>query len=384
MTTTVKTFKFKTSTEGWSILGTEDGSTTGGRYARRYLHQSTGKGLNPVISNFLGGLHITERSNNNGPGSGYAQYSGTWQSLGVPMGETVTNVQLDYWFRVQAPTQKSAGVRNSGIFYSSLNSGPAELYNSSDSLQGTFSAADTSTPSRGGASDYGAYPAGPAGTGTPGELNAFIGTPGPGYRKVTGANLSVPSPMQPSGSTAHLRISAEFPDTNAVPSWWVRWRVGQVTVTITSSSGTTTTKTETGVSRIKATATKTETGKARITTTATKTETAVSRIKVTTQKTENGVARIQKTSTQTETGIARIGLITSKTETGISRITGKTQKTETGVARISVSGTVTTKTMTGIASINPPYTTVSEGSVVLQLRQNKTILKTKSKNKTIL
>jgi len=128
-------------------------------------------------------------------------------------------------------------------------------------------------------------------------------------------------------------------------------------------------QTITGTARISTDVSDTLEGKARIQKDVSQALTGVSRIQKETSSTSTGKARIQKDVTSTEQGLARIQKSSTATITGKARIQKAVGQTISGTARIT-NDTVTTKTITGVASIYNPYVFQTITGVARIVRQD--------------
>lgn len=217
----------------------------------------------------------------------YWTWAGTWENLGVPVGATVTQVNLiTDWHCKTYTTGASSQV------------GPEALYDSSDTLQATFLAG-----------------------------SAFSATGSWATR--TGTAQSVPSALQASGSTVHLRLSnnlATGSSTSAVVA--LHQTYVQVVITYTPP-------TVTGAAALSAAATMTAAG----------------------FQTAHGAVAASASATATAAGVrTRFGAASGAASASLSASGGRTafgSSTPAAAASLSASGTVSGgfNTVTGAAAL---------------------------------
>jgi hypothetical protein len=125
MADVVKQFSFNTDAEGWTFSAGGGSNLSGTRDTTEDATNDTNSGTG-VLQTVRSGRNATN-------GTPYWEWTGSWESLGVPAGSTVSAVNLNYDWRCSTYT---TGNNTSAT-------GPAELRDASGNLRGTFSTAQT-------------------------------------------------------------------------------------------------------------------------------------------------------------------------------------------------------------------------------------------------
>lgn len=231
MATVTKAFHFATSTEGWVAtpghaqvnMAWFPPHKSRGTYN---LHNSHGiHQTNPLLSVMGGCLRTTARAGASSANN-YWEWTGTWESLGVPVGATVTGITADYLYRVDlkghSQTNHSDAVYNTSKI-DTLRSGGFELRDSGGSLLNILvSSSQPPGRSSGGAK---AYPVG--------SQSDLVALRPVSWENATGVLETVAAPNQASGTTIKLRLKSLTPGLFVATKNWIRLKQDYVNLVIT-------------------------------------------------------------------------------------------------------------------------------------------------------
>lgn len=136
MATLTKKFHFLTDTESWT--GTTETDVFFGWYRTRLGGRRANR-TNPPISTYGGSTRFFQRGAV-GPTDNYAEWTGTWEDLGVPAGSTITAVNANYLYRWYMRSRSGHSIKSIAAFAGTDTwIGPFELRNSGGSLIDTWS-----------------------------------------------------------------------------------------------------------------------------------------------------------------------------------------------------------------------------------------------------
>ena len=224
MATQVKEFHFRADTEGWSAVPAH-GYINMAWFPphKNALGRANIKGhfdLPPIYT--MGGCLRTTACRTSGSAENAWLWSGTWEDLGVPAGESVDSVSADYIWRIFQRGHRQTKNSTAEWGVGECGSGPFELLDGSLSVISTFSARSFAPAHS--VSDPPNYPMGSG-------ADSVSFTP-PAWKHEAGAVIAVPGAQRPSGSTIKLHLRSLTPACADDRQKWVRLKQDYVRLTI--------------------------------------------------------------------------------------------------------------------------------------------------------
>jgi hypothetical protein len=245
LTDLVKTFNFTSDAEGWEATTGEPPGDPGfnpgvlaawraphaGSVSRHYSAKNT----NDPLKTMGGVLKTLARSYGTPQSENYWEWSGTWEDLGIPAGQTITSVSASYqWRTICWDGGRHQSQLEFGAF--GVGSGPFQIRKSDGTLIGTTSAR-VYAHERNSSDFWRRWPQDPTSYGQWYQTEYPISVTPVTWSQVAGSAVAITGDEQASDSSIKLRLCNLTPETLNSANQWVRIKQDRIVVTVTYGAG---------------------------------------------------------------------------------------------------------------------------------------------------